>query len=118
MCEKGDCIECQGELAEGCEAPPPPPFFSFSCDLSQIGIFWKLLACAVALCLIFSLFRVFPDDSDPGFWHRSGMVVYTDAATGLQYLGTIHGGLTPRLDANGKQVRVEHVPATDRGTGQ
>jgi len=43
------------------------------------------------------------DDSDPpdGI---SGMVVYHDHLTGCEYLASGHGGITPRLDANGKQV--------------
>ncbi len=98
MCEK--CRE------EGCETSPPPPIFSFSCNLPHGSFFWKLLACAVALCLVFTLFRCSTDDSDQGFWNRSGLSVYTDNATGLQYLGAPFGGLAPRLDRDGKQMRV------------
>jgi len=44
------------------------------------------------------------DDTDP-FKGRSGLSVYTDALTGCQYLkGGLIGGITPRLDASGKQV--------------
>jgi len=41
------------------------------------------------------------DDSDP-LGGRSGMMVLTDDKTGCQYL--YRGGLTPRMDAMGKQV--------------
>lgn len=44
------------------------------------------------------------DDTDaPG--RRSRLVLYTDAKTGLQYVGVPFGGLTPRLDVDGKQMR-------------
>lgn len=33
---------------------------------------------------------------------RSGLFLYTDNATGVQYVGDLFGGLTPRLDASGK----------------
>lgn len=38
---------------------------------------------------------------------RSGMRLHTDHLTGLQYLSAPGGGLTPRLDANGRHMRVE-----------
>lgn len=34
----------------------------------------------------------------------SGIEPYTDNLTGCQYLGHGFGGLTPRLDATGKQI--------------
>lgn len=40
------------------------------------------------------------DDSD-GFEKRSGVIVYTDHKTGVQYIGTILGGITPRLNPDG-----------------
>jgi hypothetical protein len=40
------------------------------------------------------------DDTDPpGKW--SGLAVRTDAATGVQYVFTLEGGLTPRIDEDG-----------------
>jgi hypothetical protein len=38
---------------------------------------------------------------------RSGLVLYTDYGTGCQYVGTMFGGITPRLDADGKIVCVK-----------
>ena len=35
---------------------------------------------------------------------RSNMVLRTDHGTGCQYLQTRHGGITPRLDPDGKQI--------------
>jgi hypothetical protein len=46
------------------------------------------------------------DDTDYSGWNRSGMVLHTDAKTGLQYLSTKSGNLIPRLDLNGKQMFV------------
>lgn len=40
------------------------------------------------------------DDTDPP-GGRSNMTVYTDAKTGVQYLGTQRGGLTVRVDQYG-----------------
>jgi hypothetical protein len=49
------------------------------------------------------------DDSDPGSWGpRSGLIVYVDARTGCNYLGGGHsGGITPRLDRNGRHIGCE-----------
>lgn len=43
------------------------------------------------------------DDTDPPDG-RSGMVIYTDHLTGCQYLARPLGGVTPRLDAQGRQL--------------
>jgi len=42
------------------------------------------------------------DDTDPENG-RSGLSVYIDNKSGCQYLGTLFGGLTPRLNREGKQ---------------
>lgn len=60
--------------------------------------------------LIISFFQT--DDTDKSLFKRSGMVLYTDYKTGLQYLGTgsglfTRGNLIPRLDENGKHMKVE-----------
>ena len=44
------------------------------------------------------------DDTDASFFKRSGMYLYTDHKTKLQYLGN-GSSLTPRLDTDGKQMR-------------
>ena len=43
------------------------------------------------------------DDTDPPE-DRSGMALYTDAKTGCQYLGSSRGGITLRLDRDGKHI--------------
>ena len=45
-----------------------------------------------------------PKDSTDPIDGRSGLEIKVDALTGCQYLTTPKGGLTPRLDANGKQI--------------
>lgn len=47
------------------------------------------------------------DDTDKSFFKRSGVHLYTDYKTGLQYLGDVKGGITPRLDAKGKHMRIK-----------
>lgn len=42
------------------------------------------------------------DDSDGE--ERSGLRVHTDALTGCQYLATRGGGITPRLDTQGRHI--------------
>lgn len=37
----------------------------------------------------------------------SGLVLYTDYGTGVQYVGTIFGSITPRLDSKGKPVCIK-----------
>lgn len=43
------------------------------------------------------------DDTDPAEG-RSGMKLSTDAKTGCQYLSVAFGGITPRLDREGRQI--------------
>lgn len=54
--------------------------------------------------------RMQKDDSD----HKtkkvySGMIVYTDYGTGVQYVGTPLGGITPRLNADGSIRTINQV---------
>lgn len=66
----------------------------------------KFFAVPIALAVIFTLliseFGWFTDATDVDGWHRSGMSLHTDAATGVQYLSDGRGGLTPRLLPDGK----------------
>jgi hypothetical protein len=73
---------------------------------------WWQLTAAVGVGAIFARVVSLPphywmpgssDDTDPPN-RGSGLVIYTDARTGLQYLGTPSGGLTPRLDRDGRQI--------------
>ncbi len=55
------------------------------------------------------LFILTPVDStDKSWFNRSGMHLYTDHGTGVQYLKAgMFGGMTPRLDKDGKIITVE-----------
>lgn len=47
------------------------------------------------------------DNSDKSFFKRSDLKIHTDYKTGCQYLSTFWGGITPRLDKDGKQICIE-----------
>lgn len=47
-------------------------------------------------------FRV--DDTDKDGWNRSGLRVYVDYKTGVEYVGTSKGGLCPRVNSEGKII--------------
>lgn len=52
-----------------------------------------------------ALSRCQPTDStDYSTSDRSGLKLHTDAMTGCQYLSTSGGGITPRLDSQGRQI--------------
>lgn len=56
------------------------------------------------LFTIFLLQYCWPkDDTDRGWFHRSGLTPLTDHATGLQYLRSSNS-LTPRLNREGQQI--------------
>lgn len=44
------------------------------------------------------------DNSDYDGWNRSGLKIHTDALTGVQYVSTRGGGLTPRIDIHGDLI--------------
>ena len=57
----------------------------------------------IVLLAYISMHHLPRDNSDP-IGGRSNMQVLTDALTGCQYLATLRGGITPRMDADNKQV--------------
>lgn len=63
---------------------------------------WLMLFFIVGVAMGFLPFG--RDDTDGEWPHRSGMSPMTDARTGCQYLRTADGGITPRLDGNGRQI--------------
>lgn len=62
-----------------------------------------LIVIAIILAGIIQYFTV-PKDSTDSPDSRSGMSLHTDYETGCQYLSTVYGGITPRLDAKGYQI--------------
>lgn len=68
--------------------------------------FWPLaimLSAALALTLMLGGDWTARDDTD-SHEKRSGMRPHVDALTGCQYLSTPGGGITPRLDAQGRHM--------------
>ena len=66
-----------------------------------------LIFLVVWVVTTFALYAVYPyddtDDRENG--ERSGLVPYTDHATGCQYLkGGLFSGITPRLDRDGNHM--------------
>jgi len=66
----------------------------------------KWILIALAATWVIGQLPLGRDDSDePGwFGERSGMSPMTDRMTGCQYLRISSGGITPRLDAAGRQI--------------
>ena len=73
----------------------------------------KMLLFIAAIFLVSTIgnyFRLGYDDTDdkrPGkmFGSRSGLILYTDCRTGVQYVkGGLFGNTTPRLDRDGKLI--------------
>ena len=62
------------------------------------------LVVGIGVPIIKNIFSVGVDDTDADAWNRSGMRVYTDAKTGVQYLGTVRWGLTVRVDKDGRPL--------------
>lgn len=78
----------------------------------MIGILNQLVKLAAVGFLVWALLTIIvnslslgTDDSDMDGWHRSGMAVHTDNLTGIQYLSVPGGGVTPRLDKDGRPMR-------------
>lgn len=71
---------------------------------------WQLI-CIVLIVILANAYnrgawqRDSTDPPAPG--KRSGLILYTDHATGVQYLkGGIFGGLSPRLNTDGTPVNI------------
>ena len=79
-------------------------------ELSDLVWGWAKVAIVVWLVvgvgvpIIKNIFSIGVDDTDADAWNRSGMKIYTDHKTGVQYLGTVRGGLTVRVDKDGKPL--------------
>ena len=71
----------------------------------------RVVLIAIVLLVAFRFLQGFfgwgLDDSDIDSGNRSGLRVHTDAKTGVQYLSTGTGGVTPRLREDGSVVVVK-----------
>lgn len=70
--------------------------FGLGCVLAYVFV----LVALVLLCA----FIVDRDDTDPPTGARSQLDLHIDNKTGCHYLSARNGGLTPRLDADGKHI--------------
>lgn len=77
---------------------------SFNTFIAVVG---ALVLANAAANAIRNGFNIGLDDSDLDSRHRSGLAISTDYKTGLQYLRTPGGGITPRLDTNGNHMKAE-----------
>lgn len=65
----------------------------------------NLLVSIVCLCLIIHWATASKrDSSDKDEKNRSGLMIRTDHLTGVQYVETPFGGITPRLNPDGSLV--------------
>lgn len=69
-------------------------------DLTYLIIVYFLVS------LIISTLGIDTDDTDKDGFNRSGVVLVTDYKTGLQYLYR-SGALIPRVDPQGKHMRIK-----------
>lgn len=70
------------------------------------GILYALLFLVIGAWIATALANWWTPYDDTDFnGDRSGMEILTDCRTGLQYLATREGGLTPRLDVDATQIR-------------
>jgi hypothetical protein len=53
------------------------------------------------LFIVLNTFHMGVDDTDLNGWNRSGLKLHTDYKSGIQYLSTPNGSLTPRLSKEG-----------------
>ena len=81
----------------------PSEFSETVCGWAKVAIVVWLVV-GIGVPIIKNIFSVGVDDTDADAWNRSGMRVYTDAKTGVQYLGTVRGGLTVRVDKDGRPL--------------
>lgn len=66
---------------------------------SDLAVFVLILCCIQVAWWYLPIGR---DNSDGQI--RSGMRVHVDNLTGCEYLSVPSGGITPRVDASGKQI--------------
>lgn len=74
-------------------------------------VFTVFIAASIAICLVMVIVAIAQGiaslvnhrDSTDGE-QRSGMILRTDHGTGCQYLESTNGGITPRLDEEGKHI--------------
>ncbi len=70
-----------------------------------MGTVFAVAAGSVIAALLLNYDKLCRDSTDaPGRGGRSGLTLYVDHGTGVEYVSTIMGGLTPRVDAQGRPM--------------
>ena len=66
----------------------------------------RMLTLFIVILIGFALHALYPTGStDKSRWRRSGLSVYTDHLTGVQYVKSgFFGDITPRLDRDGLPI--------------
>jgi hypothetical protein len=66
----------------------------------------SFISLIVVFAIAYGITRLLPydDTDDQANSKRSGLTLTIDRGTGCHYVGGMFGGVSPRLDANGKQV--------------
>ena len=72
----------------------------------NIGSFFMIVVMIYGFMSFFTWALGIGKDSTDSNSGRSGMRLYIDNKTGCHYLGEFFGNLTPRLNADGKQICV------------
>lgn len=63
-----------------------------------------MLAIILLSCLASGYSPIFPKKDSTDGEKRSGLVIYTDYGTGVQYVANIMGGMAVRVDKDGKPM--------------
>jgi len=69
--------------------------------LVRLAAIFLLITTVIYFCI--QITGSMTDDSDDGAWNRSGLAIYTDHLTGVQYVGNANG-LCIRIDKDGKPI--------------
>jgi hypothetical protein len=77
--------------------------------LRVLGYIPIILILSFAAVYTWSRLPIYRDATDPP-GGRSGLILRTDAETGLQYLESHSGFLIPRIGTDGRQMRASKQP--------
>lgn len=81
---------------------------NFAWESNNKGKKMTILFTIIATLVVLRLCAGKQDDTDKSVFNRSGLRLYTDQKTKLQYIGAgWNGQLIPRLDENGKHMKGE-----------
>lgn len=70
-------------------------------------VFGVIFATVLLGCLASGYNPIFSKKDDTDGDKRSGLIVYTDYGTGVQYVANIQGGMSVRVDKDGKPMTIK-----------